>query len=80
MNITLVIDRFDGKHAVLESQEKHPLIFNFPRHFLLQEAKEGTVLSFNISIDQKEAKIKKVKIQNLLNDLKRGDIGGIIQS
>ena len=39
VNITLVIDRFEGKHAVLESQEKNPLIFNFPLHLLPQEAK-----------------------------------------
>lgn len=79
MNITLVIDRFEGKHAILESQEKHPLIFNFPRYLLPLEAKEGTVLNINISIDQKETKRRKDKIQNLLNKLKKQDKGGDIQ-
>ena len=54
MNIILVIDRFEGKYAILESQEKHPIIFNFPRHLLPQEAKEGNVMRFNIDIDDKE--------------------------
>jgi len=49
-----VIDRFEGKYAILEFQEKHPIIFNFPRHLLPQEAKEGNVMRFNIDIDDKE--------------------------
>ena len=79
MIIKLIIDRFEGKHAVLESQEKNPLIFNFPRHLLPQEAKEGTVLNINIDIDQEETKRRKDKIQNLLNKLREQDKGGDIQ-
>lgn len=79
MNIILVIDRFEGKYAILESQDKTPLVFNFPHHLLPQELKEGTVFIFNISIDQKETKIKKERMQNFLNDLERKDMGGIIQ-
>ncbi len=73
MNITLVIDRFEGKYAILESQDKDSLIFNFPFHLLPKEAKEGTVLNINISIDQEETKRRKDKIQNLLNNLKEKD-------
>ena len=79
MNITLVLDRFEGKYAILESQEKHPLIFNFPRHLLPKDAKEGTVLNVNISIDQEETKRRKYKVQDLLNNLKEQDKGGDIQ-
>lgn len=79
MNITLVIDRFEGKYAIIELQDKNPLIFNFPRHLLPQEAKEGTVLNINISIDQEETKRRRDKIQNLLNKLKEQDKGGDIQ-
>ena len=79
MNIILVIDRFEGKFAILESQDKDPIIFNFPRHLLLKEAKEGTVLNININIDQEETKRRKDKIQNLLNGLKEQDKGGDIQ-
>jgi len=79
MIIKLTIDRFEGKYAILESQEKNPLIFDFPRHLLPKEAKEGTVLNINISIDQEETKRRKDKIQNLLNKLEEQDKGGDIQ-
>ena len=79
MKIILVIDRFEGKYAILESQEKHPLIFNFPQHLLPQEAKEGAVLNINIDIDQEETKRRGDKVQNLLNKLKEQDKGGDIQ-
>ncbi len=79
MNIVLVIDRFEGKYAILESQEKHPFIFNFPRHLLPQEAKEGSVLRFNIDIDEKETTRRRNKIIEKLNRLKKNDQGGDIQ-
>lgn len=79
MIIKLTIDRFEGKYALLESQDKDPIIFNFPLHLLPQEAKEGTVLNINIDIDQEETKRRRDKIQNLLNKLKEGDKGGDIQ-
>ena len=79
MNITFVIDRFEGKYAILESQEKNPLIFDFPRHLLPQEAKEGSVLRFNIDIDEKETTRRRNKIIEKLNRLKKNDQGGDIQ-
>ena len=79
MIIKLIIDRFEGKYAILETQDKTPLIFNFPRHLLPQEAKEGAVLNINIGIDQEETKRRKDKIQNLLNKLNEQDKGGDIQ-
>ena len=79
MIIKLTIDRFEDKYAILESQDKDPIIFNFPLHLLPPEAKEGTVLSINIDIDQEETKRRKDKIQNLLNKLKERDKGGDIQ-
>ena len=79
MIIKLIIDRFEGKYAILESQDRNPLILNFPRHLLPQEVKEGDVLNINIDIDQEETKRKKDKIQNLLNKLKERDKGGDIQ-
>jgi hypothetical protein len=79
MIIKLIIDRFEDKYAILETQDKTPLIFNFPRHLLPQEAKEGTVLNINIGIDQEETKRRKDKMQNLLNKLKEKDKGGDIQ-
>ena len=59
MNIILVIDRFEGKYAILETQDKTSLIFNFPRHLLPTGAKEGLGLRFNIDIANKETTRKK---------------------
>ena len=59
LNIILVIDRFEGKYAILETQDKATLNFNFPRHQLPTGAKEGLVLRFNIDIDNKETTRKK---------------------
>jgi len=79
MIIKLIIDRFEDKYAILESQDKDPIIFNFPLNLLPQEAKEGTVLNINIDIDQEETKRRTDKIQNLLNKLKEQGKGGDIQ-
>jgi hypothetical protein len=77
--IKLVIDRFEGKYAILESQEKNPLIFNFPRHLLPQNVKEGSVLTSNIDIDNKETTKRKNKIIEKLDKLKKKDVGGDIK-
>ena len=79
MIIKLIIDRFEGKYAILESQDRNPMIFNFPRHLLPQEAKEGSVLRFNIDIDEKETTRRRNKIVEKLNRLKKNDQGGDIQ-
>ena len=79
MFIKLIIDRFEEEWAILETQDNNPITFNFPRHLLPQEAKEGTVLNINIGTDQEETKRRKDKIQNLLNKLKERDTGGDIQ-
>jgi hypothetical protein len=79
MIIKLIIDRFEGKYAILESQDKNPMIFNFPRHLLPQEVKEGTAIRFNIDIDEKETTRRRNKIIEKLNRLKKNDQGGDIQ-
>ena len=79
MLIQLILDRFEGKYAILESQEKTPSIFNFPRSLLPQGAKEGSVLRFNIDIDNKETTRRRNRIVEKLNRLKKNDQGGDIQ-
>jgi len=79
VNIVLVIDRFEGKYAILESQEKCSLTFNFPRHLLPEGAKEGTVIRFNIEIDDKETEIRREKMKERLDNLKKKDRRGDIQ-
>ena len=79
MNVILVIDRFEGKYAILESQEKCPCTFNFPRHLLPEGAKEGTIIRFNIEIDDKETEIRREKIKEQLDNLKKKNQRGDIQ-
>lgn len=79
MIIQLIIDRFEGKYAILESQNKNPLIFNFPRSLLPKGAKEGTVIRFNIDIDEKETETRRKNIKEQLDNLKKKDQGGDIQ-
>jgi hypothetical protein len=79
MLIQLIIDRFEGKYAILESQNKNPLIFNFPRSLLPKGAKEGTVIRFNIDIDEKETETRRKNIKEQLDNLKKKDQGGDIQ-
>ena len=79
MLIQLIIDRFEGKYAILESQNKNSLIFNFPRSLLPQGAKEGTVIRFNIDLDEKETETRRKNIQEQLDNLKKKDQGGDIQ-
>ena len=79
MIIKLIIDRFEGKYAILESQAGNSITFNFPRHLLPKGAKEGSVLRFNIDIDNKETTRRRNKIIEKLNRLKKNDQGGDIQ-
>jgi len=79
MLIKLVIDRFEDKYAILESQGKDHLIFNFPHYLLPEGAKEGDVISINIDIDNKETEIRRKKIKEQLDNLKKKDQGGDIQ-
>jgi len=79
MIIKLIIDRFEGEYAILESQEKNPLTFNFPRSLLPKGAKEGTVIRFNIDIDDKETERRRKNIKEQLDILKKKDQGGDIQ-
>jgi len=79
LNINLIIDRFEGKYAVLETQDKNLLTFNFPRHLLPPDVKEGSALNFNIDIDNKETTRRRNRIIEKLNRLKKNDKGGNIQ-
>lgn len=79
MLIQLIIDRFEGEYAVLESQSQNFFIFNFPRSLLPKGVKEGSVLRFNIDLDEKETETRRKNIQEQLDNLKEKDQGGDIQ-
>jgi len=69
MIFNLIVDRFEDKYAILEIQEKNPLIFNFPRHLLPQNAKEDSAIRFNIDIDKKDTTRRRNKIIEKVNGL-----------
>ena len=79
MLIKLIIDRLEGEYAVIEYQNKNSLIFNFPRSLLPKGAKEGTVLSFNIDLDEKGTETRRKNIKEQMDNLKKKDQGGDIQ-
>jgi hypothetical protein len=74
--IQLIIDRLEREYAVIEYQNT---TFNFPRSLLPKGAKEGTVLRFNIDLDEKETETRRKNIQEQLDNLKKKDQGGDIQ-
>ena len=76
MLIQLIIDRFEGEYAVIEYQNT---TFNIPRSLLPKGAEEGTVIRFNIDIDEKETETRRKNIKEQLDNLKKKDQGGDIQ-
>ncbi len=73
----LNIDRFEESWAVLELPDG--TTFNFPRSLLPEEAKEGDVLYFEVSIDEEATRKCREHIQELLDDLESQDKGGDIE-
>ncbi|MBE6729820.1 MAG: DUF3006 domain-containing protein [Ruminococcaceae bacterium] len=60
----VIIDRFEGEYAVVEIEKGH--FVDIPA-CLLVGANEGDVVSINI--EKEETEDRKVKIENLMNDL-----------
>lgn len=61
-----IIDRFEGKWAVIEFGKE---TFNLPKKLLPPETKEGDVLDIKISINREETQKKKEKIKKLAKEL-----------
>lgn len=61
----LIIDRFEGDWAVLET-ESHT-IFIIPRNLLPEGASEGSVLRMNLVIDHEETARRKAKAARSLD-------------
>ncbi len=75
--MNLIIDRFEESWAVLELPDG--TTFNFPRSLLPEEAKEGDILYFEVSIDEEATRKRREHVQDLLDDLKSQDKGGDIE-
>ena len=60
----LIIDRFEGDFAVVETSDG---FVNIPKKDLPRNAKEGDVL--NINIDSNETDSRKKRIEGMMNNL-----------
>lgn len=61
-----IIDRFLEDWAVIEYNDK---TFNFPRHLLPSQAKEGNVILIEVSVDVKETNFLKEKVNSKMDEL-----------
>lgn len=61
-----IIDRFEGKWAVIEHERQ---TFNLPRQLLPPEALEGDVVNISVSLDAKGTDAAKEDIEKLAQRL-----------
>jgi hypothetical protein len=73
MNFTLSFDRWEGKFAVLLTDEGQPL--DFPKELLPKGAKPGDMLSFSIDVDREATDVLKRETQALQDKLRKTDSG-----
>ncbi|MDP3042872.1 MAG: DUF3006 domain-containing protein [bacterium] len=71
MIIKLAIDRFEGDKAVLIAESGEQIIW--PKNKLMEQAREGMVLSFNIQNSEEAEKDKKELAKNILNELLKAE-------
>lgn len=62
----IIIDRFEGKIAVLEYEKK---FWNIPRTWLPDGAKEGDVVVMTVVVDEGETTRRKDEIKRKMDDL-----------
>lgn len=67
MNYKLTIDRLEGDKAVLKTEDGQSIIW--PKNTLPKDAREGMVLSFNITDDEKEEKNDRQLAKDILNEI-----------
>jgi hypothetical protein len=67
MNLKLTIDRFEGKKAVLMTDDGHIVVW--PKNKLPNDAREGMVLNLNILSDSEAEKDKKELAKDILNEI-----------
>lgn len=67
MNINLTIDRFELDKAVLKTEDGQSIIW--PKNNLPENAREGTVLNFNILTDLETEKDKRKLAKEILNEI-----------
>ena len=71
MYINLTIDRFEEDKAVLKTENNETIIW--PKDKLPAEAREGSVLQFEIKADKAAAADKKQLAKDILNEILNPD-------
>lgn len=70
--LNLVVDRFEGKLAVLIDKNGEEIIF--PEKYLPPETQDGDILRFEISPDKELTQKKKKEIRRLIDKLRKKGI------
>ena len=77
MKTTLSFDRWEGRFAVLLTDEGQQI--DFPKELLPKEAKPGDVLSLAIDVDREATEALKKDTKELQDRLKKTDSGKDIE-
>ena len=73
MKLTLSFDRYEGRFAVLLTEERRQV--DFPKELLPEGAKPGDIFSFSIEVDQKATEALKGRTKALQDRLRKTDSG-----
>ncbi|AEE95434.1 DUF3006 domain-containing protein [Mahella australiensis] len=63
---SFIIDRFEGRWAVIEYGDD---VFNLPKEVLPEGSKEGDVLDIDIKVDEEATRARKQRIQRMADQL-----------
>jgi hypothetical protein len=77
MKTTLSFDRWEGRFAVLLTDEGQQI--DFPKELLPKEAKPGDILSLTIDVDREATEALKKDTKELQDRLKKSDSGKDIE-
>lgn len=69
--ITGIIDRFDGTHAIIVTQDKQTLLW--PIKNLPDDIKEGEVVKLKLTTDKLETQNQEQAVKDLLNQILKKD-------
>ncbi len=62
----LIIDRFEGEYALIEMKRR---IFHIPKVLLPKSAREGDVITMQITVDQEATRQRKQSVEKLADKL-----------
>ncbi len=67
MKFKLTVDRIEGENAVLKSAADYTVIW--PKAFLPHDAKEGSILTFDICTEAEAEQAQKKQVKDILNEI-----------